>query len=156
MKNYPHHSSIGNLDANLIAFFAYIIPMVMSFLNIGASIAWIVPLVILIMEKESDFVNRHAAHSLTFFIITGVIHLFFSFILGSLFLTNWIGNLAIIGFFYNSGVGILSLVLGVIGAILSFVLFICKIICLIKAYNYTDPSIPCITPLANYILKLKR
>lgn len=156
MKNYPHHSSIGNLDANLVAFFAYLIPMVMSFLNIGASIAWVIPLIILVMEKESRFVERHAAHALTFFIISGVIHLLFSLVLGSLVFTSWMSNIRFLGFFYNGGVSILTLLLGLVGAIISFILFICKIYCLIKAYNYDDVSLVLLTSIANFLLNLKR
>ena len=59
----PHKSTIGGMDANLLALIAYIASAAVGFIPLLRYLAWLAPLVIFFMEKESGFVKFHAMQS---------------------------------------------------------------------------------------------
>ncbi|MBQ1413453.1 MAG: DUF4870 domain-containing protein [Clostridia bacterium] len=81
-QNYPYmppqgqqpggqrnQSSIGNLDENVAALLAAVIPVAMSMISHLGFAAWVVPLVIFLLEKRSLFVRLIAAQSLAVSIV---------------------------------------------------------------------------------------
>ena len=56
----PHKSSIGNVDANLMALIAYGAAIVVIFIPGIKIISWLAPIVIYILEKDSHFVKFHS------------------------------------------------------------------------------------------------
>ena len=157
MKYDPHKSSLFDLDANLAAILVYLLPWMLSIIsNTLGSVAWIIPLLALVMESKSDFVNFHAANSLAFFSINALIH-FISVAFGiGAALTSWMSNMFVLGFFFSGIRSMIAIVLGIIFAVIEIYLAFAKIYSLIKAYDYNDVNIPGISLMTRFILNLKR
>lgn len=157
MKYDPHKSSLFDLDANVVAILVYLLPWLLSIVSHSlGSIAWIIPLLALILESKSDFVNFHAANSLAFFAINAIINLIsVIFGIGS-FLTSWMSNIFILGIFYLGFQGMLIVILGLALAAIEIYLLVGKILSLIKAYDYKDINIPVVSLITCFILNLKR
>lgn len=69
----PHKSSIGPSDAKYIALIAYVGPIVIGWIpEYGTILSWILPLVFLLMEKESLLVRYSAAQSLVLSAVVAV------------------------------------------------------------------------------------
>ena len=56
----PHRSSIGQLNANSVAALCYGITLILFFIRGFQFCAWLLPLAVYILEKESAFVKFHA------------------------------------------------------------------------------------------------
>ncbi len=57
MKNElysAHKSSIGDLNANVMAMLCYIASVVIMWIPVVRYVAWLVPLILFFMEKESS------------------------------------------------------------------------------------------------------
>lgn len=149
MKYGPHKSSLFNLDANIAALLIYLVSMLIGFVSDSLNtIAWIIPLLVFIMEKESSFVVFHAANALTFYVIKAILYLITVFLS---FGTVLSASLLNIGLFQ-----ILLMILVFVILAINFVIFVITIISMIKAYNYQEIKIPVINKITNFIIKLKR
>lgn len=156
MKYDPHKSSIGDLDANIIALLVYLIPMLLGFINSTfESLAFLIPLLAFFMEKKSEFVIFHAANSLAFFGITCILSLISSLLNLPLIMVTWIGNVLTFGLF-SGFVAIIYVVLGIFFALVSILLFGCEIYSLIKGYQYEEVDLPVIRILTRFILSLHK
>lgn len=85
--NYsPHESSIAHMDANLISVLTYILPIIATYLPGIWRLAFLIPLLIFFIEKESNLVKFHAIQSLTLYLIKimGMRILLFIPLIGSL------------------------------------------------------------------------
>ena len=157
MKYDPHKSSLFDLDANVVAILVYLLPWIVSIISSSLSgIAWLIPLLALILEKKSDFVNFHAANALAFFVIAAIIY-YITVVFGiTAILTSWLDNMFILGIFYMGVRGIILIILGIIFAIVEIYLGVSKIFSIIRAYEYRDINVPVIAQITRFILNLKR
>lgn len=156
MKYSPHKSSIFDLDANLASLLIYLLPWLVQFINNNfSSIAWIIPLVALFMETKSNFVRFHAANALSFYLIQAILHLISSILGIGVYVSALLSNFILIGTISLGITTILMIVVGFVFSIISILLFIGKLISLIKAYNYEEIQIPIIYNIAQFILNLK-
>lgn len=73
----PHKSSIANLDANLVALFVYLIPMLVGFAFHASALAWIIPLVVFFVEKDSDLLNSIVFRLSCWYLFPVFFHLLF-------------------------------------------------------------------------------
>ena len=153
----PHKSSIANLDANLVALFVYLIPMVIGFAFNAGALAWIIPLVVFFVEKDSDLVKFHCAQAVILVFIPGVLSFLISIITavigGTAMITGWIVSFSgLISLLTGSIFGIILLVFGLITAIISLVFLVFKIIAMVKAYNYIAYEVPIVGKLAAMVV----
>ena len=74
MKTESHKSSTG-MDANVFAMLVYVITIILGWIPYLYYAAWVFPLVvILVIEKDSIFVKRHAAGgAMAVSVISGII-----------------------------------------------------------------------------------
>lgn len=157
MKYGPHKSSLFDLDANIAALLVYLLPWLLGFVSDSlSSIAWIIPLVAFIMEKKSSFVTYHSANALSFYVIEAILYIISSVLGITAVIASWISNIAIIGIISAGITGILFLIIGLAFVIIEIYLFVGKIICAIKAYDYQDTHFPIIDGITSFILNLKR
>lgn len=153
MNYEPHKSSIFDLDANLVALLVYLVPMLISFLNSTLeTFSFIIPLIILIIEKNSDHVRFHAANALTFFIVAAIINLIVT-ILSIVTTISTIGAISLVTWTAGGISAILLLILGLVTLIISLALFILEVISMVKAYQYQDIHLPVISSVTNFLLK---
>lgn len=153
----PHKSSIANLDANLVALFVYLLPMVIGFAFRAGALAWIIPLVVFFVEKDSDLVKFHCAQAVILVFIPGVLSFVISFITaiigGTAMITGWFVSFSGLASLLTGSVfGIIILVLGLITAIITIVFFVFKVIAMVKAYNYIAYEVPLIGKIASAIV----
>ncbi len=136
MKNevYDHHkSSIADFDANIVALLAYLIPTVLAFAMYVRFAAWLVPIVVFFLEKESKFVKFHAMQSFLINVIGAVIGIITKLIAA---LVIAMGSSSIAMFF--------GIAFSLIATLILIGLFVLDILAMIGAYNYKEVHIPII------------
>lgn len=145
MKNEiysPHKSSIGGLNANMMALLCYIASVVVSWIPLVRYVAWLVPLLLFFMEKQSKFVKFHAMQSFLLHILSAALTFLVSVVLGGIL---GVGSISSVTYFAAAGLaGIISLLVGVI----SLVILIFAILAMVKAYGYKEYHIPLIGGIA--------
>ena len=139
MKNQiyePHKSSIGGLDANMTALLAYIASIFIIFIPIVRYVAWLAPLIIFFMEKQSTLVKFHAMQSFVLQFAGAVLSFVLSAVMG-----GFIGIGASNAYIAVAAVGI-SGILSIITFVISSVIFVFAIIAMISAWKYKEFHIP--------------
>lgn len=140
----PHKSSIGGMDANVMAIISYLASIILSFIPYISYVAWLAPLVFYILEKGSSFVKFHAMQgfilNLLGMLIILVITIIFNIIIGSM-IYNWYAIIR------------MTQALGTITLIISIVFAVFNIIALIKAYKYEEYEIPVVGKFARRFVK---
>ena len=133
----PHKSSIGDLDANIMAMLIFVAPAVLAFIPGVRYVAWAVPLVVFFMEKKSKFVKFYAATSLVIsvisFAITVVLGIIVASMTVSLMMAGGLGILAFMSF--------LSLIFLI--AFLALFVFL-----IVMALSYKQVELPLVGPIA--------
>ncbi len=140
----PHKSSIGDMNANIMAFLVYIIAIVISFIPVVTYVSWLVPLIIFLIEKKSSFVKFHAMQSLLLYAVATVISIIFAII--TAIITAGALAAAASGNFTGAfggavAIGIIALIIGIIFAVLG-------ILSMIFAFQYKQFKIPVIGNIA--------
>lgn len=129
----PHKSSLGNLDANVMALLAYLASAILGWIPGISYVAWLAPLVLFFLEKQSSFVKFHAMQAFLIGLVGMLLGLIVSLIVGLMFVANpW----ATIG------------IAGTLGFIVSLAILVFEIIALVKAYKYEEYKLPLLGNLA--------
>lgn len=138
LKTYePHKSSLGSMDANVMALLCYVIAAVISFIPYVQFVAWLVPLYIYKKETNSELVKFHAIQAFALYLVSAIISLILNIII-------WTTTVATIASGFSIGFGAFgaAVVLSTIVGIISLIFLIFAIITIIKAYKYEEYSIP--------------
>lgn len=149
MKNeiYPlHKSSIGGLNANIMALLCYIASVVLAWIPIVRYVAWLAPLVLFFMEKESKLVKFHSMQSFVLHVVSAVLSFLISVVLGGI-----LGAGALSAATYYAAVGIAGIV-GLLTSAVSLVIMVCAVIAMIGAYRYKETHIPIIGSMAEKLV----
>jgi len=150
-KTYEaHKSSIGNMDANVMALITYIAAIVMSLIPYLNYFAWAVPLVFFIIEKKSGLVKFHAMQALVLEVVFAVIAIILAIISGIVVAAAYAGAVTSLEGALNYAAGSLGAVVifSVITWIVCIVFTVFQIIAMINAYKYKEYKIPVIGGLA--------
>lgn len=139
MKNKK--SSISRIDSNIIVLICYLGALLLSWVDETKYLAWLLPLIVYIIERDSEFVKKHSAQATLLF----AFYSFVSIILTGLFmilfpntnvfsadLTNFAGSL------------LLFSTLSMISMLFLVVVCILAIIAVSKTWNYEEYNIPVI------------
>ncbi len=132
----PHKSTIGGMDANLVALIAYIASAAVGFIPLLRYLAWLAPLVIFFMEKESGFVKFHAMQSFVLNLIGAAFGFVVSVLIGGAVaaaLGGRYANAAALGF---------AGIIGLLTTVGSLVILAFAVIAMINAYKYNMYHIP--------------
>ncbi|MGI6161839.1 MAG: DUF4870 domain-containing protein [Christensenellales bacterium] len=140
-----HQSSIGNMQANVMAMLCYVSGTVLGFIPVISYVAWLAPLVIFFIEKESHFVKFHAMQAFLLNLVGVALGLLVSVVLGGIMAAS-----VAMATDYASMTGALGsiAIVGVLTTIISLLILVIAIIALIKAYKYSEYQIPLIGGLA--------
>ncbi len=135
----PHKSSLG-MDANVAVLIAYLGGVVVGWIPVIRYAAFLVPLVIFILEKESKFVRFHAMQSFALNILGLVLGLLFTLVT-----TIISGSIA-----YSSPGTALALIsaMGVLGIIVSLGILVLAIIAVVNGFQYKEYHLPVLGNLA--------
>lgn len=138
----PHKSSLG-MDANIAVLIAYLGGVIVAWIPIISYVAWLVPLIVYLLEKESSFVRFHSMQG---FILNLVGFVFGMIIL----LITWI--IAFIGISSAyAGLGFLGLI-STLTIIISIVILVFAIIAIINGFQYKEYHIPIVGNIADSVL----
>ena len=141
----PHRSSIGQLNANSVAALCYGITLILFFIRGFQFCAWLLPLAVYILEKESAFVKFHAFQAFLLNISSAVIKLLIRIV--------WRTTHTAYSFFLIRFMGTgLTLALNILGSVISILVIIFAIIGLAKSSKYEYYKIPIIGEISNHIL----
>lgn len=135
-KIAPHKSSLGNMDANVLALLVYLAPIVLSLIPVVRYIAWAAPLVVFLIEKDSSFVRFHAMQALLLNVVGSVL----SFILMVLIA----GSITFVAGGYGGGFVIIS----ILSWLIVIAIIVLAILAMVKAYGYQQFKIPLIGSLS--------
>ena len=150
----PHKSSIGNIDANIISFLAYLIPILLVGSPALKYLVWIAPLIMYFVERDSGLVKFHAMQSFVINAICNVINFVISVVISGLFFVNPIIKSNNISSFLSLGfTGIIGFLMGLITFGVSIAVFVFSIISIINAYKYNEYEIPFINLITEKIKK---
>lgn len=122
----PHHSSIAHMNANIMSVLTYILPIIATYLPIVWRIAWLIPVVIFFIEKDSNLVKFHAMQSIILYVARVIVISILRFIplLGTL-----------------------------LGSIVGIILILIALIAMIGAFNYEEIHIPFIGDFVVRLIK---
>lgn len=138
MKTESHKSSTG-MDANVFAMLVYIISIILGWIPYVYYAAWVFPmLVILVIEKDSIFVKRHAAQAMALYIVVAALHIIFDIISAAIVISLYSNPFS----FFGAAGG--ALAISVISGIIGVLIMVAAIFGAVKAYQYEDYSIPLI------------
>lgn len=147
MKNEtytPHKSSIGDLNANMMALLCYIVSVVVSWIPVVRYVAWLVPLLIFFMEKQSNFVKFHALQSFFLNVFSAILTFLVLVVLGSIL---GVGSISSNVNYFAAAAGLAGIISLLVLAI-SLVILVFAIIAMVKAYGYKEYHIPLIGGIA--------
>ena len=151
IKTAPHKSSLGGLDANLMALLCYVAAFVIGLIPGIRYVAFLAPLVLYFLEKNSRFVKFHAMQAF----ILELLYMLLGLIL------SLIGTAVVAGsatsLLTGSAVGLGTAIGGgavfaVLTGIVSIVAWVFAIIAAIKAYGYTEYEIPMLGGIARTLM----
>lgn len=145
-KNILQKSSIGEMDANIVAVIAYLGGSIIGLIRGIGYGAFLVPLVIYVIEKRSLFVKKHAAQALGLYVTSTILLIIFSIVVSIIFAGSY-NNPYMYGYGAFRGLAILS----TFTMCLSIVISIFSIIAIIRAYYYKEYRIPFINSISSKI-----
>ena len=139
----PHKSKIG-MDANTAVMLMYLIMVVMTFISwipfIGGlgNLLWaVLPVIILIIDRDSEFLKYQSAQAL----IIGILRAAIDFILA-------IPRIILDVFF---GGGIIALLLWFISVVISLIITAATVYILLAAYQYKQVELPVLSPIVDKV-----
>ncbi len=138
-KVEDHNSSIGNLKANQICLIAYIGGALLSFIPFMRYFAWVVPLVIYFLEKQSNFVRKNAVQATGLYAVTSLVLFVINIVIYEIVFSN---------LWYNPYTVLASLAtISAISVVFLLIITAITIITLIKLWKYEEYTIPLIGKL---------
>ena len=138
----PHKSSLG-MEANIAALVIYIAMAVVSWIPWLSYLAWAVPVVFFILEKQSKFVKFHAVQALIIGIIRVVIVILFAIIAWALTPRGLEAAVA----YLQGGIRI-WVVVGAISTIIGLAITALVVYLMIMAYSYKQVELPVMGDIA--------
>lgn len=147
MKNAlhpPHKSSLSNLDANVLALLAYLAAVVVGWIPGLRYAAWLAPLVLFFLEKNSKFVRFHAMQAFVLQVISSAIAFLISIVLGGIIR-------AVVDNIYS--LAIITGLTGLVVTLVSIAISVFAILAMVGAYNYKETHIPVVGGIAENLVK---
>ena len=147
IKTAPHKSSLGGLDANLMALLCYVAAFVIGLIPGIRYVAFLAPLVLYFLEKNSRFVKFHAMQAFILELLYMLLGLILSLIVAGSATSLLTGSAVGLGTAIGGGA-----VFAVLTGIVSIVAWVFAIIAAIKAYGYTEYEIPLLGGIARTLM----
>lgn len=142
MKVIPsHRSSIGDLEANIVALLCYLAASIIAFIPGLSYVAWLAPLGIYFVEKKSEFVKFHALQAFALNAFGVVAGLVISMLLSG------IAALSVATSALGAGLGV-TIFIGFLASLVSLFVLALAAFAMTKAYKYYEYKIPVIGGIA--------
>lgn len=162
VRYQAHKSTIFGLDANIVAALSYVASVILGMIPVVGTVAWLAPLIVYLVEKQSNFVKKHAMQAFLLGCVTGAAGLLFMIVslmsgftgLASTVTAGIAGAEAAAA---GSAIAMLLplLIFGLLFLVLALLVLIAKIFGIIGAAKYEEVKIPLVTKLTEKITGLK-
>lgn len=149
MKNElfdPHKSSISDLNANLVAVGAYLVATIASWLPVIRYVAWLAPLILFYMEKQSRLVKFHAMQAFVLNVISAVLAFVVNVLVAGIL---GVGSITVITSIAAAGI---AGIIGLVSLVIALAMLVLTIIAIIGAYGYKDTHIPLVGDIADRLM----
>lgn len=142
----PHKSTIANLDANLVALLVYIISAVAGFIPVVKYVAWLAPLVVFFIEKNSRLVKFHSMQAFLINVVSSIISIIIAIISAAVAAAALVSGADPYGAVLGAGLS------AVIGMVLQIGLVVVAVLAMISAWRYEEKSMPIVGALTLKII----
>lgn len=132
-------SSIGGIEANIVVLICYLGGLLLAWFYDTKILAWLLPLIIYIVERENEFVKKHAAQASVLYFIYSMISLIIMFMSISMFNISNIFTMNLTNF---EGSLLMASTLSMIAMLILVVITILSVIVSSKVWHYEDYDIP--------------
>lgn len=139
MKN--DKSSLSGIDANVIVLIGYLGGLFLSWIISIGYFAWLLPLIIYIIEKKSEFVKEQMAQATVLYITTSIITLIFNLIWIIMFPESYNIGLNLNNF---SGSTLVVSTMNILSVTITVLITLIVIITSMKTWYYENYRIPII------------
>ena len=156
----PHKSSLGGLDANVMAALSYAVAIVFSFIPGLRYVAWLAPLVVYFLEKSSPLVKFHSVQALILNAVGAVLSLV-TYIVGRIVVAAITPDTSDpnywLQYYTNNYASDLkkatsvAFIFGLLVWIISIGLAILQILSALSAYKYAEYKIPVVSGIATKV-----
>ena len=140
------NSKLGNLDAKYMVLIAYFGGVVLGFIPGVQYAAWLVPLIVFLVDKENKFIAFHAMQALLLEVVAVIIYIILAIV----------SAIALAGMYANPaswGVGVgATLAFAAITAVVGIIILIFSILAAMKGYKYEIYEIPLVGKFAEKIV----
>lgn len=142
----PSKSKLGDMDAKYMILIAYFGGVVLGFIPGAQYVAWIVPLVVFLIDKENKFIAFHAMQSLLLEVVAVIIYIIMAIIAAAT-----IASAAFNPFALGAGLAALAIT-SAVAVVVGIVILIFAILAAIKGYKYEIYEIPLVGKFAEKIV----
>lgn len=132
-------SSIGGVEANIIVLICYLGALLLAWFNDTRFLAWLLPLIIYIVERNNEFIKKHSAQACILYFIYSMISIVIMFMSISMFNITNIFTMNLVNF---SGSLLMASTLSMIAMLVLVIITILTVIVASKVWHYEDYDIP--------------
>lgn len=132
-------SSIGGIETNIIVLVCYLGALLLAWFNDTKFLAWLLPLIIYIVERDNEFIKKHSAQATILYFNYSFICLIIMFVSISMFNISNIFTMNLENF---SGSLLLASSLSMIALLFLIIITIITAIVASKVWHYEDYDIP--------------
>lgn len=132
-------SSIGGIETNIVVLVCYLGALLLAWFNDTKFLAWLLPLIIYIVERDNEFIKKHSAQATVLYFNYSFICLVIMFASISMFNISNIFTMNLENF---SGSLLLASTLSMVALLLLIIVTILTAIVASKVWHYEDYDIP--------------
>lgn len=125
-----------------MALICYLVSIPLGWIPLVRYVAWLTPLALFLLEKQSKFVKFHAMQSFLLHMVSAVLSFLVSAVLGGIL---GIGSISTDTYYATAG---LAGIIGLLTTVISLVILVCAIIAMVGAYKYKETQLPIIGGIA--------
>ena len=147
----PSRSKLGDMEAKWAVLISYLGMGILGMISGASYVAWIVPLVIYLVDKENKFIAFHAMQALLLGVFVTIVNIILAIIIAVSFVGAVAGAAMLNPFAATAGFGAI-IITGIIAVVIGILVLIGAIIALVKGMKYEIYQIPIVGKLAEKIV----
>jgi len=147
----PSKSKLGDLDAKYAVLIVYLGMGILGIISGASYVAWIVPLVFYLVDKENKFIAFHAMQALLLGVFVTIINIILAIIIAVSVAGAVVGAAALNPFAFGAGFGAI-VITGIIAVVIGILVLVFAILALVHGMKYEIYEIPIVGKFAEKIV----
>ena len=147
----PSKSKLGDIEAKWMILIAYLGMGILGLITGASYVAWLVPLIIFLIDKENKFIAFHAMQAFLLGLISTIISIILAIIMFVSVAGAVAGAAGLNPYALGAGFGA-AIAVSVIGLLIGIVILIFAILAMVNGFKYQIYEIPLIGKLAEKIV----